>query len=244
MTKSRDEVVREMYLNGASYDEIREIYGVARGTVYRWVSKMGLVKLKYETPQYENLSGQKFGDVEVLCHVRTGRYKNGGTYQLWKCKCLRCGMINNVRAGNLKRGQKSCKRCASKNLSETTKVCLIDYNVWFAMVRRCQERGIDITVTQQECLDIYNAQNGLCALSGVPIYFGERRRDESTASPDRIDPNIGYIKENIRWVHKFVNSMRNNKSTEEFLWWCKTVYENNKDKIENCYPPNNVAIKL
>jgi hypothetical protein len=70
-------------------------------------------------------------------------------------------------------------------------------------------------------------QKGICALSGEPIYFGKYRKHETTASPDRIDSTKGYVMGNVRWVHKYVNTMRNNKSDKEFIEWCKKVFEFN-----------------
>lgn len=243
MEDKHKKIIRDMYLSGASYDEIGNIINLSRSSVYRYLKLDGLIEERKLIPKFENLSGKIFGDIEVICHLKTGRYQKGGIFQVWKCKCLRCGHINNIRAGNLKNGQKTCKTCSSKEASDTKKECLIDYNVWYSMISRAKERDIEVTLTQQDCLDIFNAQDRKCALSGVPIYFGATRSKESTASPDRINQKLGYIKGNVRWVHKYVNIMRNSISTEEFIWWCDTIAKYNNHLLDNCFPPANVIAK-
>jgi len=52
-----------------------------------------------------------------------------------------------------------------------------------------------------------------------------KRKDTSTASPDRIDPSKGYVEGNVRWVHKTINSMRNSMCDQEFRRWCRLVCE-------------------
>lgn len=71
-------------------------------------------------------------------------------------------------------------------------------------------------------------QNKKCALTGDIIYFPTRcwSRD-GTASLDRIDSSKGYTKENVQWVHKDINMMKQEYTTEVFLGWCKKVVEHN-----------------
>ena len=47
-----------------------------------------------------------------------------------------------------------------------------------------------------------------------------------TASIDRIDSNKGYIEDNVVWVHKDINIMKNKFSKEYFLMLCKKIVEN------------------
>lgn len=49
---------------------------------------------------------------------------------------------------------------------------------------------------------------------------------------DRIDSNVGYTKENVQWVHKRINIMKQNLQEDEFLYLCKLIVENNIDKIK------------
>ena len=65
----------------------------------------------------------------------------------------------------------------------------------------------------------------LCALSGLPIRFhkpGEKCTAQ-TASVDRINSDLGYTLDNIRWVHKQINWMKIDLSDEDFIYFCKKV---------------------
>jgi hypothetical protein len=108
-------------------------------------------------------------------------------------------------------------------MSTITQKYVIDYNAWYRITYRCKNRGIELDVTPEYLKKVFDDQAGLCALSGVPIVFGKTRTSETTASPDRLDPTKGYIEGNVRWVHKYINSMRNNKTDLEFFDWCRLV---------------------
>ena len=69
--------------------------------------------------------------------------------------------------------------------------------------------------------DMFVANKGVCALSGVPIVL--RPRDKTTASLDRINPNIGYMLGNIQWIHRDINLMKNNLQEESFLQVCRLI---------------------
>ena len=58
----------------------------------------------------------------------------------------------------------------------------------------------------------------LCPFSGRKLTFPTHSRDTSaTASLDRINPSVGYVRGNVRWVHKTVNSMKMDMSDERFM---------------------------
>jgi hypothetical protein len=64
---------------------------------------------------------------------------------------------------------------------------------------------------------MYLRQDGKCAITGMPIDL------TTDASVDRIDSMKGYTKDNIWWVKKEINLMKNNLSLEEFILLCKMV---------------------
>lgn len=89
---------------------------------------------------------------------------------------------------------------------------------WFAAkVRRGSQRNYEFTITIEEVWDIYIAQDKVCALTGVPIDF------KGTASLDRIDNAVGYVRENIQIVHKDVNYMKYIYSQDYFIKMCNLV---------------------
>lgn len=52
---------------------------------------------------------------------------------------------------------------------------------------------------------------------------------ETTASIDRIDSSNGYIEDNIQWVHKDVNMMKQKMTNIELIEMCKLIVENNNE---------------
>ena len=75
-------------------------------------------------------------------------------------------------------------------------------------------------------IDLYEAQRGICALSGIPMHVTSEN-SELSASPDRIDIDQGYVEGNIRLVCSRMNLIRNSLSDRNLLWWCRAVVNNN-----------------
>lgn len=89
-------------------------------------------------------------------------------------------------------------------------------------------RNINFEITIDDLWYQFEKQNGRCSLSGLDLkfpMFGEKATKQ-TASLDRIDSDLGYIKTNIQWLHKDVNKMKWELSQERFLELCKTIINN------------------
>jgi hypothetical protein len=77
--------------------------------------------------------------------------------------------------------------------------------------------------------ELFLSQNRKCALTGMDLTFHGNRKSsggfERTSSLDRIDSTKGYFKDNIQWVHKHVNHMKNKYDQTYFIMICKLVSE-------------------
>lgn len=109
---------------------------------------------------------------------------------------------------------------------------------FFAQIKNsANHRGIEFNISINLINELYKVQNGKCALSGLNITLPKSDEHQSTgnytASLDRIDSLKGYTKDNIQWVHKWVNKMKQNLQEDEFLYLCNCIVDNNKDKIKN-----------
>lgn len=71
--------------------------------------------------------------------------------------------------------------------------------------------------------DLFVEQKGVCALSGVCIYFPHKHGEDKTASLDRIDSSRGYVYDNLQWVHKDLNFIKHKLSQEKFLQYCQLI---------------------
>jgi predicted nucleic acid-binding Zn-ribbon protein len=107
---------------------------------------------------------------------------------------------------------------------------------WLSVVcsiRSCaKERNIYYDIDENYLFELATKQNGLCAISHIPLIFEKNNR---TASLDRIDNTKGYIEGNVWWVHKHINKIKRTLTIEELQSWSRKVidyyeknYKNNK----------------
>ena len=168
-------------------------------------SKNGIVKLHNKT----------FGKLTAIEYI----VKQG-----WLCKC-ECGNTRVVRPHHLLQGKTQSCGCIKligplhknwKGYGELSGHLMASYK------EGAKSRGLDFTVSAEWLWELFIKQNKCCKLTNLPLSFGT-----TTASPDRIDSNKGYIEGNIQWVHKTINLMKWNLDQAEFIEWCKLISKNN-----------------
>jgi len=90
--------------------------------------------------------------------------------------------------------------------------------------KRKQHLGFDIDLIY--LLNLYEQQQGRCALSGVPMtYLAGNGRVATNISIDRIDSSAGYVRGNVQFVCNVVNRMKQDLPQNEFFVWCRRVLE-------------------
>lgn len=95
-----------------------------------------------------------------------------------------------------------------------------------SIIKSAKERNIPFEITIEYIWDLFLSQNRKCALSNVDIAFntvGQKYKRFQTASLDRINSKMGYIKGNVQWVHKTLNHMKMALDEDEFVKWCNLV---------------------
>ena len=101
------------------------------------------------------------------------------------------------------------------------------------MYKDCRKRhrkkheGELITLERFEA--IYQAQGGVCVETGVPFDWDSK---DLMPSPDRIDNEVGYVDDNIRFVTWRVNRMRGGLSVDDFHATCMQMAHHNKRKFD------------
>lgn len=97
---------------------------------------------------------------------------------------------------------------------------------YFANIRNgAKTRNLIFDITIEYIWDLFIKQNRKCALSGKEIGF--QSANVNTASLDRINSKIGYIKENVQWVHRDINFCKQSFSNEEFINLCLDIVKHN-----------------
>ena len=123
------------------------------------------------------------------------------------------------------KGNWKCKKCGTPKNTGHGRYEDILYS-WFDVKRRgARDRGLTWDLTIEGLWNLYITQNKKCALSGVDIGWAKTGLT-ATASIDRIDSNGIYEYNNIQWVHKDVNLMKNHLNQEYFVQMCKLVSSN------------------
>lgn len=85
----------------------------------------------------------------------------------------------------------------------------------------------EVSISSKELYDLFELQNGLCALSKVPMtWIAGKGRQSANISLDRIDNNKGYVSGNVQLVCVAVNLMKAEMDTEELKFWCKEILKN------------------
>lgn len=172
-----------------------------------------------------NLTGTKFGRLEVVSYV--GDVAPDKYVSKWLCRC-ECGGKKIVRSDLLKSGlTKSCG-CLYARKGNNNPLWRGVGELSKTVLTRIREdakiRKIHFNLSLEFLWDLFLKQNRQCALTGDPIGFGKTGRDSNrSASLDRKDPSLGYIEENVQWVHKDVNFAKQRMTQEEFIVMCKKV---------------------
>ncbi len=86
------------------------------------------------------------------------------------------------------------------------------------------KRGLEWNISMVDAWDKFQEQKGLCAYTGQVLTLSASKHDTlGTASLDRIDSSRGYVLDNIQWVHKDINRLKNNYSEADFIQMCHLV---------------------
>ena len=163
-------------------------------------------------------------------------------------KCSKCekklplDCFYNSKANGRRHGkQESCKKCKDNRRYENLSIfsgILIRSCKRVAKIRASKgrtEAGI-CTITEQDIVELYEIQEGRCALSGKVM--DHIKDSPHIMSIDRIDNNLGYIKSNIRLVTWKVNQAINDMSEEDFFEMCSRVAKMNPREIADEEPVN------
>lgn len=168
--------------------------------------------------------GERFGCLLVLDCI----YKKGVGYLLVECDC---GRIEIKRKWPILSGKvKECLKCTREisGLKRKKGYKDIDGTIMGRLNRNAKVRGILVKVDPEYLYNLFLKQGERCAISNLPISIKkENKKHQCTASLDRIDSSKEYSNDNVQWVHKDINLMKQNLKQEYFIEICKQIAKNN-----------------
>lgn len=231
MKLEKNELVQMYVTDKMSQRAIGTKLGITQTAVSYWIRKYGIPAQSKGGGhlRFDDLTERVFGRLTVL-NIDKRAGEGTDRKSLWNCECT-CGNKIIVWGNSLKNGlTQSCGCYRTDLLYKGYKDLSGIY--WHRVVKGAKSRNLELSISIEDAWDKYESQNRKCALSGVDILLTksyDKDRLLNTASLDRKDNDKGYSLENIQWVHKDINIMRNNFSIDEFLYWAEKVWVHNKE---------------
>jgi hypothetical protein len=149
-----------------------------------------------------------------------------------------CGFIFPATTDNFYRRKSGslsseCKICSrqrnSRNQKKRYYAASIDFHIKYITRnsrQRARKNKISFEIDCTYVFHLLEIQDGLCAISKVPLTFikGEGHI-HTNASLDRINPGVGYTKGNVHLVAWQVNVMKSNLDITQLAEWCQKVLQ-------------------
>ena len=178
--------------------------------------------------------GDKVGNLTVS--EKLGRIKEGRSI-FWRCECS-CGGNKDITISSHAIKDGNIRSCGCLlNPNGKYHPCYTGYKdlpggLFHRIENGAITRNLSFKISIKQIWDLFEKQNKKCALSGLDIQFGinsriKEKKRECTASLDRIDNSKGYTINNVQWLHKDINKMKNTHTQEYFIKICKKIESNN-----------------
>lgn len=215
------DILIDLYVNQKlPVTKIAEIFDVDNSSVTHWLAK-------YDIPRHGSkldLVGLEYENFSVIRYVGIDQ-RGRSTFE---CRCT-CGKLFIACGSKIK--SKTCISCGCIKKQYKTRrnkglfkgIGDLSGSYFRGMERNAMTREHEFSVSKEYLWQLFVDQDRKCKLSGQSIKMTPTKDKEHTASLDRIDSRIGYVEENVQWVHKIINKMKQGLSDEEFIYYCKLV---------------------
>lgn len=93
---------------------------------------------------------------------------------------------------------------------------------------RSEEKNIPFNITREDIVFVE-----ICPLLNIPLNWEGGPRDKNTPSLDKVIPELGYVKGNVRIISNLANMMKSYASAQELLTFSKNInkYMNKEDIV-------------
>lgn len=128
--------------------------------------------------------------------------------------------------------QHRCKVCLKKDPRRVTRLIknndldLFIYDNFYNAQYRAKKKNIEFTITSQDLKELWDSQKGKCALTGLNMtHIKLEGKVKTNLSIDRINPNLGYIKDNVQLVCNIVNVMKSDMNMDDLKYYCNLILQ-------------------
>lgn len=214
-TEDEDALIRQSYAqNGAALN----LKGRNAQNIHQRAKRLGVKRVGYTwTDEEIAILRERYsidGTGEALIAVL------GRTAPQIASKAKRLGLVPSLSTAERSARLKKVVGTGEKNKGYTGYRCIS--GSYIGRVRKAAiRRGLDCPLldgSREHYEYLYSLITPKCPLSGLPVTFPIKHKDSTaTASLDRIDSDQGYIRGNVRWVHKDVNRVKWSLTDQEFF---------------------------
>ena len=129
--------------------------------------------------------------------------------------------------------KKRCRQCVQDNNRRVYSGTYQQYlmRLGYSLKYARKKEGVEWAIDSEDLADLWQLQKGRCAITNVIM---THHRDGNgnkafNASIDRVNPEVGYVKENVQLVCYAVNILKGSLTPDEFFFWIKSIYEHSCD---------------
>jgi hypothetical protein len=158
----------------------------------------------------------KCGEAKPLSeyHVARGKLR-GRTSQCAKC--------NNRRGSIRYAAYDAAKKKELRDRARERELANPRHALNINLLTALRYRPCDNPITLDQLADLFVAQEGRCALSGVTMTWGRGKVTATSISLDRIDADGGYTAGNVRLLCHAVNAFRGRMSDSEMIAMARAI---------------------
>ncbi len=151
-------------------------------------------------------------------------------------KCRKCGLeartikelapfLVNL---NYKHGYDNlCRKCVNK-YNRNRRTGKPFHYVWLTKKSECKRKNVVFDLEDGYLKTLWEKHDGLCKLSNLPMFLPYSGNDwDLIGSLDRINPDAGYTKGNVRWVLNCVNTFKARQNDEFVIMVARAIADNN-----------------
>jgi hypothetical protein len=173
----------------------------------------------------KDLTGQRFGRLEVISLKEERRIYSSQTKVVWICRCD-CGKTKEVTSASLSSGTSTSCGCYSLELVTLPYGESSKNSVWTSYTGKAKKKNLEFSLTKEEFFKLTKENCFYCGTEPKNTYVRPRNNGGYLFNGiDRVDNKRGYTLENTVSCCKNCNYAKNILSQEDFFNMIKKIYE-------------------